>query len=208
MRAAAPRPRPQPSAACAAAGTPPKPTATPLTFGTVARMSLTCIAPPCVLLAPRRHPERGSRVMGSVDERRTPPTVGCQTRSGSVACTRPARDLNAERPGAKKRSSARVFRWGGSTSGSCCEGSGCPTSWSQDGAGEKKTQLGPGLAESGLGKTRKRPAFVHPDADGRDLRPARVEATAPAIRSRAAGAPNWPERRTCLQQAGALRPGC
>ncbi len=47
---------------------------------------------------PHRHPEHGSRVMGSVDERRTPPTVGCRTRKTEW--------------GKRKRSSARVFRWG------------------------------------------------------------------------------------------------
>ena len=130
---------------------------------------------------PRRHPERGSRVMGSVDERRTPPTVGCQTRSGSVACTRPARELNAERPGAKKRSSARVFSWGDRPLEAAVRGAAVLRAGHRTARGKRRRSSAQGWQSPVWGSCGRRGSgqpSVHPDADGRDLRPARVEATA------------------------------
>ena len=86
---------------------------------------------------PCRHPWRGYFGDG-VDAGRTPPTVGCRTRE-------------TERRVKKDAARPRVIRRGIDCRGNCYEGSGCPTTSSQDGAWEKDAAR-PGCVASALGE--------------------------------------------------------
>ena len=101
--------------------------------------------------------------------------------SGAWLCTRPARESNAERPGTKKRSSARVFRWGDRPLEAAVRGAAVLRAGHRTARGKRRRSSAQGWQSPVWGSCGRRGSgqpSVHPDADGRDLRPARVEATA------------------------------
>ena len=163
--------------------------------------SLTRMDSSFPLLTRAGHPWRRPCLMGLVDERRTPPTVGCRTRETELGVRE-----DTARP--------RVIRWGIDSGGAATRGAAVLRLQRRPAHG-RKTQLGPGCATS-VGELLdvKRPVCLYRQTGAwRGNRPAthpsqagHGEGAARLRVSHAAGVRSRSGRQTCLQEAGALRP--